>query len=164
MPAHDVESIYRRYSSTVLRRAMHFLPRAEAEELVHEVFLRLLESPASFRGESSPATWLYTVTTRLCIDRLRSHTLHEALILNHSQTVWAKSDPGTAPEARAFLSSLWRRLDPELTLVGVLYYHDGLTTAQIGKIVGVSDRTVANRLDALTREARKVVGTPEEAP
>lgn len=162
MPTHDVGSIYRRYSSTVLRRALHFLPRAEAEELTHEVFLRLLESPESFRGDSSPVTWLYTVTTRLCIDKLRSRNLHEALILNNCDTMWAKTDPGTSLEARAFLGSLWRRIDQDLVMVGVLYYLDGLTTAQIGQMLGVSDRTIANRLDALTREAKKVTG--EDAP
>jgi len=42
---------------------------------VHDVFLKLLENPATFRGDSSPATWLYRVATRLCLDRLRQTVL-----------------------------------------------------------------------------------------
>lgn len=153
---HDVDELYRRFGGTALRRALELLPRADAEEVVHEVFLKLLESPESFRGESSPATWLYTVTTRLCIDRIRSRTLRAELIGRHGPTLWQTEDRGATPEARVFLATLWRRLDPELTMVGFLYHHDGLTTAQIGRLLGVSDRTIANRLLALERAAREL--------
>lgn len=153
---HDIDDIYRRFSATALRRALRFVSRHEAEEIVHDVFLRLLESPERFRGDSSPATWLYTVTTRLCIDHLRSRSLRDALVQLHGPDLFGGEDPGTAAEARAFLSSLWRRLDPDLTMIGVLYYLDGLTTAQIGKLLEVSDRTIANRLDSLTREAQRI--------
>jgi len=153
-PTHDVADLYRRFGGTVLRRALEMVPRADAEEVVHEVFLKLLEAPESFRGDSSPATWLYTVTTRMCIDRIRSRTLRDDLLGRHGPTVWATEDRGATPEARVFLATLWRRLDPELTMIGFLYHHDGLTTAQIGRLMNVSDRTIANRLEALERAAR----------
>lgn len=159
--SYDLDDLYRRYSAFVLRRALCFVSRADAEELAHEVFLKLLEAPERFTGASSPTTWLYTVTTRLCIDHLRGNTRHEALILKNSATLWNQIDPGTTPEARAFLGALWKKLDPELTMIGVLYHLDGLTTAQIGAMLGVSDRTIATRLDTLTQRARTLA---EEAP
>lgn len=158
---HDVDEIYRRYSATVLRRALRFFPRSEAEEVVHEVFLKLLEEPSRFRGESSPATWLFTVTTRLCIDRARQNATRAALLSGVGETLWSRVDPGTSPEARAFLGALWRRLDPELVMLGVMYHHDGLTTAQIAELIGVSDRTVATRLGKLTEHATMLA---EEEP
>ncbi len=156
--AHDIDELYRVYGPTVLRRSRRFLPPAEAEELVQDVFLKLLERPQLFRGESSPATWLYQVTTRLCLDRLRNRTRQTKLIVRHAPTMFAQSDPGGTPEARAFLDSLWRTLDEELAMIGTLYYIDGLTTADIGRTLGVSDRTIANRLAALARIARQAAG------
>ena len=36
----------------------------------------------------------------------------------------------------------------------------GLTTAEIGRTLGVSDRTIANRLTTLTKRARSAAGDP----
>lgn len=44
---------------------------ADAEDLVQEVFLQALRSWHTFRGESSPGTWLYTIASRSCRNRLR---------------------------------------------------------------------------------------------
>ncbi|MFO0746793.1 MAG: sigma-70 family RNA polymerase sigma factor [Myxococcota bacterium] len=159
---HDIEELYRVYGPTVLRRGRRLLPPAEAEELVQDVFLKLLERPSLFRGESSPSTWLYRVTTRLCLDRLRNRSRQTKLIVRHGPTMFAQSDSGGTPEARAFLDTLWRTLDEELAMIGMLYYIDGLTTADIGKTLGVSDRTIANRLAALTRIARQAAGESDE--
>ncbi len=157
---HDFETLYRLYGAAVTRRAKRLLPPSEVEDLVHDVFLKLLENPASFRGESSPATWLYRVATRLCLDRLRNRSRQAALISRHGPTMLPAQDHAGDPEARIFLESLWRTLDEELALVGVLYYVDGLTTADIGRMLGVTDRTIANRLQALATAARNASEIP----
>ncbi len=158
---HDVADLYRRFGATVLRRCQRFLPPAEAEEAMHEVFVKLLENPEAFRGESSPATWLYRVSTRLCIDRIRVTNGRSALIAKHLHLLTPQCDTGEVGEARRFLDQLWRELDGELALIGMLYYVDGLTTAEIGRSLGVSDRTIANRLNTLTMRARKAAGEPD---
>ncbi|MFO0746750.1 MAG: sigma-70 family RNA polymerase sigma factor [Myxococcota bacterium] len=156
----DVAELYRKYGPLVLRRGRRFLGDAEAEEVLHEVFLRALERGHEFRGEASPATWLFRVTTHLCLNRRRDSKRRIELMERHGPTVWARSHAGEAPEARAFLEKLWRTLPEELAMIGTLYYVDGLTTAEIGKMLGVSDRTIANRLTALTDAAKRAGGEP----
>ncbi|MFO0744501.1 MAG: RNA polymerase sigma factor [Myxococcota bacterium] len=163
VPELDLEDLYRRFAPQVLRRGRYFLGPSEAEELVHEVFVRALEQKDRFRGESSPATWLFRIATHLCLNRLRDRKRQAALLVRHGPTVWAQSDPGSSPEARAFLSSLWRTLDEELAMIGTLYYVDGLTTADIGEMLEVSDRTIANRLKTLTELARRHAGVEDGA-
>lgn len=153
----DMAVLYRRHAPAVLRRGRRFLPEADAEELVHEVFLKLLEEPKRIHGAASLATWMYRVTTHLCIDRLRKRSRQARLIESYG-SILAHQDDGQVAEARAFLDSLWRTLDAELAMIGVLYYIDGMTTADIGRVLGVSDRTIANRLDALARAARAAAG------
>jgi RNA polymerase sigma-70 factor (ECF subfamily) len=158
----DLATLYRRYGPLVLRRGRRFLgSQAAAEELVHEVFLRALESPDLFRDERSPVRWLYRVATNLCLNRLRDDRRRASLLSEHGPTVWAQRE-AESPEARAFLDKLWRTLEPELAEIGVLYWVDGLTTAEIGRMHEVSDRTIANRLERITRLARQAAG--EEAP
>lgn len=40
--------------------------RTDAEDMVQETFLQAWKSWDSFKGESSPSTWLYTIASRAC--------------------------------------------------------------------------------------------------
>ena len=134
------------------------MPPGDAEELAHEVFVKALDKAEHFRNESSPSTWLFRVASRLCLNHLRDRRRQGALLTRNAPTVFPDSPVASDPDARVFLRSLWRTLPEELALIGVHYYIDGLTTAEIGRIFGVSDRTVANRLSALQELARKHSG------
>ena len=68
----DLDALYRTYAPMVLRRARRFFDAQEAEEVVHEVFLRAVEKAHTFRAEASPSTWLYQMTTNHCLNRLRN--------------------------------------------------------------------------------------------
>jgi RNA polymerase sigma factor (sigma-70 family) len=156
----DIDTLYRRFGPMVLRRGRRFLPPDAAEDVLHEVFVRALERLHAFRHEASPATWLFTVTTRLCLNRLRDHRRREALLCEHGPAAHAATGHGARdghPEARAFLGEVWRHVletDEELAMIGTLYHVDGMTTADIGAALGVSDRTIAARLQRLTALVR----------
>ncbi|MFO0746542.1 MAG: sigma-70 family RNA polymerase sigma factor [Myxococcota bacterium] len=150
----DVAALYRRFGPMSLRRAQRFLPPHEAEEVLQDMFLKLIANPALIPADLAPAAWLHRVVTRMCIDRLRASRRYASLVERHERDAFVESDSGLVAEARAFLASLWARIDPELVHIGVLYYLDGLTTAAIGRELGVSDRTIANRLKQLAAEAR----------
>src|SRR5437867_12428827 len=46
--------------------------RGEAEEIAQEVFLRVHRAVEDFRGEAKLSTWLYAITSRLCLNRVGS--------------------------------------------------------------------------------------------
>jgi RNA polymerase sigma-70 factor (ECF subfamily) len=55
--------------------------QALAEDLVQEVFLRIIESSSSFKHEARFSTWAYTIARNLCVDHLRkaAHRRHPSL-------------------------------------------------------------------------------------
>ncbi len=64
---------------------------ADAEDLVQETFLRAWRTRESFRKEASFRTWLYRISTNVCLDALRKRrrrTLPEA-----AGKVWSADDP-----------------------------------------------------------------------
>ncbi|MFZ5482572.1 MAG: RNA polymerase sigma factor, partial [Myxococcota bacterium] len=61
-PALDVPALYRRYGDLVYGRCRTLLRNeADAQDAVQEIFLKLHRYKDSFRGESSPSTWLYRI-------------------------------------------------------------------------------------------------------
>ena len=154
----DPGELYTRYGGVVLRRIRRFYNQEEALDVLQEVFVRAIEKAPSFRGDCAPTTWLYQLTTRYCLNRLRNEGRRRELWLEQGDLFW--SQPVTQPgqEGRALLRELWRSLDEELVMIGIYYFVDGMSHAEIARRVGCSRRTVGNRLDELQRQARALSG------
>jgi RNA polymerase sigma-70 factor (ECF subfamily) len=160
-PRADIAALYTRYAPMVYRRVLRFYGPQEAEEVVQEVFERALTRWHGFRGESSPSTWLYQLTTRHCINRKRDAARRRELWQEHAPGVVPQPTTAASQETLAVLQQIWDRLDDELVMIGVAYHLDGLSHADIAAQLGCSRRTVGNRLDALTRLAREHGGADE---
>lgn len=149
-----VDALYGRYYGLVLRRARCFVSGDDAQDIVHEVFMRVIEHIDGFRGAASPATWLYAITTRLCLNRVRDDSRRKRLLADNYEAV-----PGTAattvdPAGLALLNQLWKSLDDDLAQVGVYYHLDGMTHEDIATLMGCSPSTVRNRLKAIEDHAQ----------
>ncbi len=144
----------------VLRRARRFFDQHEAEEVVHEVFVRVIERLDGFRAASSPATWLYRVTTNHCLNRLRNSGRRAELLAQHQGVIPGVGSQRADQESQAVLRDLWRTLDPELARIGIYYHLDGMTHDDIAKVLGVSAATVRNRLKAIVEHARLAEALP----
>ena len=53
----------------------HVRSSPTAEDIVQEVFVRVIESSGSFKHEARFSTWVYTIARNLCIDHLRKMSL-----------------------------------------------------------------------------------------
>lgn len=72
------EELYMKYKKPIYS---YFLSKTksqeEAEELLQEVFIKILDKKDSFRFESKFSTWLWTLSRNLFIDKYRSDYQHE---------------------------------------------------------------------------------------
>jgi RNA polymerase sigma factor (sigma-70 family) len=154
----DVEQLYRQYGFAVLRRARAILrSEAEAREAMQDVFVTVLTRGDSFRGDSSPMTWLYAVTSHLCLNRLRDKKRQQALLAERAEGSQPSEgpDPERAHAVRELLSSV-----PEAEARAAVYlYFDDLSHEEIAALMGCSRRKVGGLLERfrarlLAREAR----------
>jgi RNA polymerase sigma-70 factor (ECF subfamily) len=68
----DLVSLYRSYSRAVEHWAARLAgPSFDVEDIVQEVFLIAHRQLPKFRGDSSPATWLFGITERVVWQRRR---------------------------------------------------------------------------------------------
>ena len=137
----------------VLRRILRFVPEPQASELVQEVFELALRHQDQFRHESSPVTWLYQIATRRGLRAVRDRERHASL-LETKAPAWVRSGSGRDPESQVVLNQLWRQLDEDDVELAAYHYVDGLTQAEIGRILGCSRRTVGDRLASLRRQVQ----------
>lgn len=65
------ETLVKTHSNHVYGYACRMVGPDAAEDVVQEVFLRVYRSLHTFRSEAEFKTWLYRITTNVCLDHLR---------------------------------------------------------------------------------------------
>jgi RNA polymerase sigma-70 factor, ECF subfamily len=158
VPQPEIAHLYAAHAARVLRWVRRFSTERDPEELVHEIFVKVIERIEQFRAEASPTTWLYRVTTNHCLNRMRDQGRRAELRREHLDATWAIAVEPADQETVTMLGQLFRALDAEQAEVAVYYFIDGMTHAEIARIVGCSERTVGNRLERLRKAARAAAG------
>ncbi len=149
----NLERVYREHGHVVLRRARRILGNNEdaAREALQEIFLSLTEHPQQFAGNSSIITFLYRMTTNLCLNKLRNQRRRTDL---EAHSIAATSDSKSpTTEAAAMAQSLLLKLSPKLAQVAVHYYIDEMTHEEIATMLGCSRRMVGKLVARLQKEA-----------
>ena len=136
---------------------------SDAEDIVQEAFLRYHGAAAGGGGVESPKAYLSAVTTRLCIDQLRSARARREAYVGEwlpepLLTDTAAPDPAGAAEQAESLSMAFLLLLERLTPVerAVFLLHDvfGYDYGEIAGIVGKSE----DNCRQLALRARRHVG------
>ena len=151
----DFDEIYRRHAAMVFRRARRLMASdADAQDVVHDVFLSLFERPGQYAGRSSITTFLYAATTNACLSRIRKAKNRKRLLQARAT---AHASSAQQPPAQLELIRLHEALSqmPEpLSQVAVYLWFDELSHSEIAGLIGCSRRQVSNllrRIDAWAR-------------
>lgn len=134
----------------------------DLEDVVQEVFLHVHRSLRYFRGRSKFTTWLHRVTVNVVLMQRRTARSRPNLVGLEPQDV--QPDGRAAPDddvarlerVRAFRRLLARLTDKKRT-VFILHELEGVSPAEIAKIVGVPVLTVRTRLFYARRELSRLL-------
>ncbi len=120
--------------------------------MLHDVFVSLADKPRQFSGRSHVSTWLYSVTTHACLNRIRNRDNRLRLLTDNADSVRPRA-PTASPEHAALAAEVLARLPNELASVAIYYYVDEMTHAEIADVMGCSRRHVGNLLTRLKAAA-----------
>lgn len=144
----------RRYSPRLLALAWRLLGnRADAEDALQRALLRVFRSAASYRSEWAVSTWLYRITTNVCVDEMRRRT-SRADLRKEAVDEGADGQGSLFPGATGH-GDPGRDLDVQRALLGVprearillaLRYVDGLSYRELARVRGISVNTVKSQL------------------
>jgi RNA polymerase sigma-70 factor (ECF subfamily) len=141
---------------------------AEAEDLVHEVFVRLPAAARRFRGDASLRTLLVAMAANHARQHVRAAARRRAATerLQREQRVQpaATDDPA---ERHALAQALTRALDAlplDQRVAFVLCEVEERTSAEAATIAGTSDGTMRARLLLAKKKLRALLAEPGGAP
>lgn len=138
----QLETTYRRYADMLYRIALSYTGRREdAEDAVHDVFIKYLEKPPIFADERHEEAWFIRVTINRSLDILRRQKRHSFAPLDES-TDKPDSPDGDASEILAAVNGL----PPKYKSVILLHCLEGKSVENTAMALGISVSAVKMRL------------------
>lgn len=143
--------------------------REEALDLAQEAFLKAWQGLKAFQGESSFSTWIYRLTTNVCIDYLRKQKRRQgvetAVSLDDEDSGWAEpadweQDPQRKLEQSERVRALGKAMEqlPEHQRRAlVLREISGLSYQEIGQALDLDLGTVKSRIARARLALRKIL-------
>lgn len=133
----EFEALYRRHFSTVWNVCISLLhDPADTEDMVHDTFLRLLESGKAFESEAHEKAWLIVTARNVCRNELKSSRRRDLPEAERADTT---------PLLDETLLAV-RRLPEKYRLPLYLFYYEGYPTAEIARLLKRPDSSVRSDL------------------
>lgn len=147
--------------NVVLRQIRH---ASTAEDIVQEVFVRVVQKASDFKHEAKFSTWVYTIARNLCVDNLRKMSLRRHPSLDQPSSAAADSQetlgerladsgPNASIERVAMRTDIAQRitqaveeLPPDQREVFLLREVANLPFAAIAEVIGAPENTIKSRM------------------
>src|ERR1051325_6280430 len=118
--------------------------REDAEDLLQDVYVGVLDNGLRFRGDSTLKTWLFGVIRQKARSRLRRERLRELLGVRHVARIDTPT-PATLPDDDALATERRERTSTALAqlatrqreVVQLVFYHD-MSVEEAAKVMNVS--------------------------
>lgn len=158
----ELAALYDRYAHVVYRRCLSILGNEEdAHDAVQETFARVLRHADEFRGQASPLTWMYRISTNYCLNQLRNRKGRRDKLEHFGEEI--VGDGLTPPRDAAGpdherLRRMLEDADDETRQCVIYTFFDDCTRQEVADLVGLSVPTVRKRVNEFLERARGALG------
>ena len=142
--AAGIEDIVNRNGNKLFRAVVAITGnKAESEDIVQEVFVKLIEKGPRFESAEHESAWLIKVAVNLCKNRIRSHW-------------WKKTEslldtyPAQSSEESDIIQTVMT-LPMKYRTVIYLFYYEGYSAKEIADITNRRESTVRQQLTRARR-------------
>jgi RNA polymerase sigma-70 factor (ECF subfamily) len=152
-----LSSLYREYGPVIYWRCLKLLrDETAAEDATQETFLRVLRHLERTPDADEALRWIWRIATNYCLNQLRDRARDP-----EPQAELPDRPAGASLEEtlsdRDLVRHVIARMDDKLRAVAWAHYVDGLEQVETARLLGISRRTVANRLATFDERARKFI-------
>jgi RNA polymerase sigma-70 factor (ECF subfamily) len=149
--------LYQRHSTYLYRLALRLTAGSEddAEDLVHDAWIRAVQRMAGFEWRSQLRTWLAGFIVSLWRERLRDMTKD----LPFDEAATAETSPLSDTSARIDVERALASLAPGFREVLILHDVEGYTHEDIATMLGVQPGTSKSQLSRARAAMRRALGS-----
>jgi RNA polymerase sigma-70 factor (ECF subfamily) len=151
------DELYNRYSKPMLNFFFRLLnnDRAKAEDLLHDLFLKIIENPQSFDKSMKFSTWFYTLAGNMIKNEYRNQQIRTKFSneSNHGNTnpVEYNSESLDKDIFNQRLLNELNKVDIDTRTMFDLRFNEEMTIKEIAGIFNCPEGTVKSRLFYLTK-------------
>ena len=140
------EALYRQHATRLYNLANRMVgSRADADDLLQDIFLIAYRKLGSFRGESTLGTWLYRLAMNHCLDVLRNRRTRMGMqtdSLDEPDAMPVASPlPVVTAVSRIDLERAIAALPPACRAAFLLHDVEGFGHQEVGAMLGVTEGT-----------------------
>lgn len=132
----------------------------EAKDIVQETFIRVWQSIRNYDPQKTFSTWVYTIASRLCIDRFKKSS--RMVVLPEDEITLRRfasdTDSQQSLENREWVSivrMIAEGLSDKQRLVFTLCQLEGIPSAEVEQITGLDAKQVKSNLYVARQTIRK---------
>lgn len=157
--------LYERYLPMVYKRVRYAVPERDVEDVTQDIFMAVLRSLKSFKGDALFSTWLRTLTKRRIADyyRRKNPAQHELdMDLGEADDVIgeAEASPGSLDDAIAIRKAM-RALPEDYQDIVLLRFAEGLQFNEIAQLRGQSLEATKSLFRRAIAALRRQMGEPD---
>lgn len=136
--------------------------RTDAEELLSEIFLKLVEKIADCKAQAFEG-WLFRMASNLFTDYIRSKKRQEKMLNKAAEDAQLDKND-TEPENYLVdkLTMQLQRLDPETAEIVVMRYYSGLSFEQLAEIRNEPVGTCLSKVHRAIKKLRQLMENCDE--
>ncbi len=150
-------SLYREYGPVIYWRCLKLLGDEDAaEDATQETFVRVHRHLDRTPEADEALRWIWRIATNYCLNEVRNRK-RGAEPMGELPELPGAMAPEQVLADRDLVRRVIERVSPKLRAVAWAHYVDGLEHVEAGRLLGISRRTVANRLATFQERARKIV-------
>ncbi len=143
--------LYDRYKTKVFHKCISFAKNTDdAQDMLHDVFLKTFTNLSRFQGKSSFATWLYSITYNFCVDYSRMKKKMRMKDIDDMAEISEVDDELNEKELLSLraerLAKVIDVIDPKEKAVLLMKYQDGASIQMISEMLQLSESAVKMRL------------------
>ena len=144
--------LYRQTSSAVYGFALFILMnKHDAEDVMHDAFIRAYTAAATYRPMGKPLSWLLTIVRNLCLSRIRAGKVCED-ISQYENLAGTDADDSID---RLVLEQALKILEPDQRQIVILHALTGLKHREIAEIIDAPVGTVLSKYNRALKKMKK---------
>lgn len=146
----NMEDVVNKFSDILIRIAFqHTKSLSDSEDIVQDVYMKLIKSSYEFEGEDHLKAWLIKVTYHRCKDFFKLSWYKRVVPIDDNMDFLAK-------EEQEIMEEIFQ-LKKEDRIIIYLYYYEGYSIKDIAQILEKKENTISSKLQRARKKLKVLI-------